>query len=303
MSANFFWSIAALLLTSTGAIVALLKEKSEEQLNRERRRKFIRNVLLVLTVLGFVIGSHQAYRTDADNRTSEEKHRTERATDAQRIAGLNQAIETQTRNNEAQYERHQQELHRLQDLLNDLKTDVATQELRTRMAKLQSQLDKELAPKPRAKLDFTFWQPVMAEREVLTSVYAPVDNNVVRLSFSIVNNSNVTATDVAAWIHICDLCKFHTEPELSMRVPGAPDYERLYRGISLPPLVQWQKLTVEVEVPPKFGSMLVFGKYRCESCEIEANWQRLFVTLGRLPDRTFSTPGSQAKKPQKPHKP
>jgi hypothetical protein len=303
VSTNVLWSVLALLLTSVGAIIALLKEKSEKQSKSERNRKIIRAVLLVLIVLGFMIGVHQAYRTDSDSRASDEKHRTERGIDAQRIAGLNQAIETQTKNNEAQYERHQQELHRLQDLLNELKTDVATQELRKRMATLQSQLDKELAPKPRAKLDFTFWQPGMAEREVLTSVYAPVDDNVVRLSFSIVNNSNVSATDVAAWIHICDLCKFHTEPELSMRVPGAPDYERLYRGISLPPLVQWQKLTVEVEVPPKFGSMLVFGKYRCESCEIETNWQQLFVTLGRLPDRAFTTPGSQVKKPQKPHKP
>jgi hypothetical protein len=302
MTANFWWSIAALALTSASAITALLKEKPDETPSRERKRRITRNILLALTALGLVIGIRQAHSADADSRKSDEKHRVERETDAQRIAGLTQAIETQTKNNETQYGRHQQELHRLQDQLSDLKKDVATQELRKRMAMLQQQLDKELSPKPKAKLDFTFWQSGAIAREVVTSFYAPVQSNVVQFSFSIVNNSNVSAPDISAWIRICDLCKFHTEPELSAHVPGAPDFERLYKGISLPPQVQWQKLSVEVEVPPKFTGMAVYGKYRCESCEIE-DWQKLVVTLGRLPDRTFSTPGSQPKKLQKPHKP
>lgn len=302
MSGTFWWSIAALFLTSLGAITSLLKEKTDEQPERERKRKRIRNVLAVMTGLGFTLGVVQGYRSDVDKKTNETKHKQERDTDAQRIAGLNQSIETQIQNNETQYSRHQQELHRLQDQLSELRKDVATQELRRRMAKLQQQLDKELSPKPKAKLDFTFFQPGAGEREVVSNVYAPVEANVVRFSFSIVNNSNVNAPDVIVWLRICDLCKFHTEPELSVHVPGAPDFERLYRGINLPPQVQWQKLGVEVEIPPKYQRMAVYGKYRCESCELE-DWQQLFVTLGRLPDRTFSTPSSPTKKPQKPRKP
>jgi len=237
------------------------------------------------------------------NKANEVKHAQERDTDKQQIAGLNQAIETQIQNNERQYLRHQQELLALRDQVTDLKKDVATQELRKKMAILQARIDKTLTPRPLAKLQSGFLQTLGTENEIVDEIYAPVDGSVVTFDFTLLNQSKVFAKSVLLWLRICTACKFHKEPAGAQLVPGALPSERLYSGIYLPPGVEWQKMTVEIEVPPApTGRVEIGTRYRCEECEIEEDYHKMGILLGRVPVPNF-TPPQPSKKPKKPKKP
>jgi len=295
MGVSSWLSIFALAVPSAIAVVSLVKESQERREKGEHPKRWHWYVRFVLTAVGFVAGVILIYLSALSGKSNETRHSQERDSDKQQIAGLNQAIETQIRNNETQYLRHQKELGSLHDQMADLKKDIATQDLRKKMEALQARLDRSLAPKPLAKLETGFWQSGIRD-ELPTEIYAPVDGNIVRFDFTIVNHSDVSAKDVLLWLGICDACKFHTEPQGSQIVPGAPPLERLYRGIYLPPGVGWQKLTVEMEVPPGPANRVeIRTKYRCEDCVIE-NFQRIYLALGRLPGPTFLQPPPQVKK-------
>jgi hypothetical protein len=62
-----------------------------------------------------------------------------------------------------------------------------------KIATLEAQLDKSMAPKPKAKLDFSFYENNIKVGEVHKSEYIPVEGEVVPLSFLIENNSPVSA--------------------------------------------------------------------------------------------------------------
>ncbi len=299
MNSASWLSIAAIVLTSAVAIISLLKESQEKREKQEERpRRWHWYTRFGLTIAGLLTGTLLVYFGEAAKKANETKHGQEREADKLQIAGLNQAIETQTQNNETQYLRHQQELHILQDQVTGLKKDIATQELRTRMQTLQARLDKALAPKPRAKLECSFWTPG-PQNESVTEIYSPAEGNVVTFSFYIMNRSDVYAKDVSLWLRICESCKFHKEPELSQHVPGAPDFDRLFKNFDLAPGVAYQKLTVELEVPPPFTRAGISTSYRCPDCEIEKGLENMWITVGRQPMPNFSQYGQHITKPRK----
>lgn len=299
MSVSSWLSILALAGTSAIAVVSLIKESQERrEKGEDRPRRWHWHVRLTLTAVGFVAGAILIYLSALSSKANETRHNQERDSDKQQIAGLNQAIETQIRNNETQYLRHQKELGSLHDQVADLKKDIATQDLRKKMEALQARLDKSLAPRPLAKLEAGFWESGI-QNDLPTEIYAPLDGNVVSFDFTVANNSDVSAKDVLLWIRICADCKYHREPQGSQNVPGAVPIEREYRGIYLPPGVRWQKLTVEVEVPPSPINQIVIGtRYRCEDCVIE-DYQLMYIRLGRLPVPKFGQPSPVKKKKTK----
>jgi hypothetical protein len=284
VSASSWWSIAALFLTSASAFIALLKEKREK-----RGKRWHRNVLLAFTALGLVVGVFLIRQTSKDASASDQQHQRERQKDVEQIAGLTQSIETQTKNNELQYLRNRDEVHRLQDQLTDLQKQVATEELRKKMDALRVQLDKALAPTPRARLQTGFWMEGIGD-ELRTETYAPADENVVAFSVIVQNVSDVNAKGVNLWLRICGACKFHTEPAGFAHVAGAPDVERLYKFGDLPAGVRSQKMSIEVEVPESITKIAVGTKYRCDNCEIEKDFQQMWVTIGRIPFPKIAPP-------------
>jgi hypothetical protein len=299
MSTGSWLSVAAIALTSAIAVISLIKESQEQ---REKQgghpRRWHWYARFALTIAGLLTGIFLVYLGESARKVNENKHVQERDADKLQIAGLSQSIETQTQNNETQYLRHQQELRALQDQVSDLKKDIATKELRTRMGTLQARLESALAPKPKAKLECSFWSPG-AQAENLTEIYAPAEGNIVTFSFYIMNRSDVYAKDISLWLRICDDCKFHKEPELSQRVPGSPDSDRLFKNFDLAAGVAFQKITVEMEVPPPFTRAGIGTKYRCADCEIEQEYEHLWINVGRQAVPDFSPHGPQTTKPKK----
>jgi hypothetical protein len=294
MSWSSIWAVVALLFTSIIAVIAIYREKPDdnaEQLLLKRRAK---PILYALTGLALFAGVSQIWRTDRENQNNEKKRSQERETDKQQIAGLQQSVGTLKESNQSQYDRNLAELHTLQKQLNDIKIDKASEELRKKIAALEAQLDKSMAPKPKAKLDFSFYENNMKIGEIHKSKYIPVEGEVVPFSFVVENNSPVSATGVSVWVRICLECKFHREPPGSRKVPGAQEFEREYSGIDVPAGVAYQKMDVEIELPRRFNRLPVSFDYRCNECETTGEWQELEVSLGRMPVPGFSTATSAA---------
>jgi hypothetical protein len=280
VSLSSWLSIVALIIASVSAFIALLKEK------RQRRgKRWHRNVLFGLTLCSLSVGIFLIRQTSKESARSEAQHQLDRKGDKEQIAGLTQAVETQTNNNETQYLRYMAEIHRLQDQLTDLKKLAATEEMRRKMDALRVQLDKALAPTPKAKLEPGFWTTGIQD-EVVTQIYSPVEQDVATFGFTINNTSEIDAKAGTAWIRICTLCAYADGTDGSLaHVAGAPDIERMWRVGDLPSGARTQKLTVNVRVPSgRPGRLLeILVKCRCDNCEIEKGWQKLFVTLGGIP--------------------
>jgi hypothetical protein len=277
MSASSWWSIAALFLTSASAFIALLKEKREK-----RGKRWHRNVLFAFTALGLVVGVFLIRQTSKEASASDQQHQRERQKDGEQIASLTQTIEAQTKSNELQYLRNRDEVHRLQDQLTDLEKQVATAELRKKMDALRAQLDKALTPTPKARLQVAFWTDAAGEK-THTETYAPADGDVVAFAIIVLNPSDVNAKAVSLWLRICDGCKFHSEPAGFEHVPGALEIERLFKFGDLPAGTGSQRMNIEIEVPKAGTKVEVATKYRCDNCEIEKDWQPMWVTIGRIP--------------------
>jgi len=238
--------------------------------------------MFILTVVSLFVGIGLIWQTSRENNAAEKRHAGERQSDREQIAGLNRSVETQTQNNETQYVRSRDEIHRLQDQLTDLKKDITTTELRRKLGALEGQLEKALTPAPKARLRTSFWMAGIMN-EPISEIYVPVDENVVTVELLLLNQSDVNAKNGGFWLRICDACKYHKEPVGFQHPLGALEVERLLQFVDLPSGSASQKLTVEIEIPSDaHGKMVILTKYRCENCEIEKDWQQLWVTLGRI---------------------
>lgn len=283
MTLSSWLSIAALIVTSASGFIALLKEKREK-----RGKRWHRNVLFFLTAGGLIVGVALIMQTSRETNKTEAQHRLDRQSDKEQIAGLNQSIETQIRNNETQYSRNIDEIHRLQEQLTELEKHVATEETRKKMDALRAQLEKALAPAPKAKLEPSFWVSPVQEG-VVTEIYAPVDGDVATFDFAIVNHSDIDAKNGSLWIRICGKCEYVDGTDGGLvHLAGAFDNERLHVFGDLPAGARLQKMTVKLRVPT--GStgqkMEVLVKCRCDNCDIEKGWHRLLVTLRGVPFRS-----------------
>jgi hypothetical protein len=184
--------------------------------------------------------------------------------------------------------------------LNEIKNSKSSEELRKKMAVLQAQLDKSLVAKPKAKLEFGFYDSDLKPHEVRLTKYIPVDAGVVKFSFAVMNNSDVNAAQPTLWIRACKECKFHRDPPGSTREQGAPEFERIYSVPEIEPLVAVAQLDVEIEVPRWMTRMPVSLDYRCTGCEVEKDWQTLWADVGQVPIPRFSAPSSTTTAPKKP---
>lgn len=166
MSWSSIWAVVALLFTSIIAVIAIYREKPDENAEQSLLKRRAKPILYALTGLALFAGLSQIWRTDRENQNNEKKRSQEREADKQQITGLQQSVGTLKESNQTQYDRNLAELHTLQKQLNDIKIDKASEELRKKIAALEAQLDKSMAPKPKAKLDFSFYENNMRIGEI-----------------------------------------------------------------------------------------------------------------------------------------
>jgi hypothetical protein len=115
--------------------------------------------------------------------------------------------------------------------IGDLKAEVKTEALQKKLAAVQAELlktQKAMAPGPKAELTFTFVPfdnpPPPAHATPTKEVTLPLNSDgSVHVEFSILNMTEVDATQVEINLAICDQCKFAKEPDGLTKLPGLKD--------------------------------------------------------------------------------
>jgi hypothetical protein len=268
------WLTIIVLFFGFGLSVIDIRREWHER-NKEKKR--FRYWKIALTTLSFAAAIGLVFFTARETDTIERAN-------AEQTAKLQGAVETQTRNNQVQYDRNQSELGKIQGQLADIRTGFATEELRRKIATLEGQLDKSLAPAPKASLQLTFFPTGPGTDGVpvpVTDVISPVgDDGVVHVEFRIINATAVDAIDGSFNVQICGGCKFAKEPTGFTRLPGTPDTERnspiqriLARSVT-------EMRSIDVSVPAAFHDFDMAFNYRCHTCAIVGP-QNLKVRLRR----------------------
>jgi hypothetical protein len=195
----------------------------------------------------------------------------------QKASGAIKRLEGQVQaTNDAQKENTEQFLKSFDKLsaeLSKLQTQAATEELQKELAKVKGELQKTqraLAPGPKAVLAFSFEQPPPGKPVVpSTKVRLPLRaDGTVRVEFTVLNLSDVYATDGEITLRICDICKFAKEPETFLRVSGQPDTARIMPFKQFPPRTSMPTMTVDIS-PPAAPGFLIGIVYRCLTCVID----------------------------------
>jgi hypothetical protein len=283
MNGSSIWAIAALFVATAISIYTLFSEEQKLEVLPPRTRRWRKPVLSFLTVAAFVVGIVQIRKADREAHKANDDHTTEHTADQQQISGLRESVNTLTSVNQIQYERNRDELLKLQDRVNELKLAKLTQEDRKKIADLESQLDKALAPKPKANLKVGFYQPNLQRGQIVSTLDLPANDGVVKFSFLVSNISDTDASKVTVWIRACNECKLHREPPEAIKVPGALEIERIYHMDEVQLGVSVVEHDIEIEVPSWMTRMPVTFDYRCADCEVEKDWQDLWVNVTRAP--------------------
>lgn len=301
MNGSSVLTMVALVVACLVSAFSLFTEKREQEvIIGHTLRRYRKPVLYVFTALTFVFGTWQIWRADKDSRNAEKKHSAEREADGKRISGLQSGITTLTQVNETQYQRNQEQLRGLRDEILKLKLGKLTEQDRAKITSLEAQLDKALAPKPKAVLDFGFYYPDLKQGETRKDLYVTSNGDFIHLPFLVTNVSNVNATGVTIWVRICEVCKFHGEPARSIKAENSPEYDRLYKWPEVAPRVAVGEIVVDLDLPREITRLAVSFQYRCADCVIEDSWKTLWVDVGQLPLSKFSKTAATSKKPIKP---
>jgi len=273
MHASAWLTIGVLLIGFGLSLIDIRREWHE----RSKEKTKFRYWKIVLTTLSFAAAIGLVFFTAKETDTAE------RANAAQ-TAKLQGAVENQTKNNQVQYERNQAELGKIQGQLTDIKTEFATEELRKKITTLEGQLDKSLAPAPKASLQLTFFPTGPATEGVpapVTDTILPVgDDGIVHIEFMVINSTSVDAVDGGYNVQVCDVCKFAKEPSGFSRVPGSRETERnaLFQRLLAKSVSEMR--SVDVNVPVAFHEFEIAFTYRCHTCVVVGP-QNLKVRLRR----------------------
>jgi hypothetical protein len=265
-------TIAILVLGFVTSLVEVWKDWNERGVRKRRFRWW----KLSLTVLGFPIAVLLVWHTYQDASKTESDNKVQ-------IQRLQSAVETQIRNNDTQYERNQTELHNIGGQLIELKTQVATEELRKKITALQDQLAKSLAPAPRALLTFSFYPVGVAADVAVTDVTLPVaPDGSVHVDFIIMNLTSVDALEGDVNLQICDDCKFVKPPDGFSRLAGQSEREMNWPFQHILAKSMVAEKSVDILAPPaKYGTFLMGINYRCRTCVIDTKPSLGLVRLRR----------------------
>lgn len=301
MSWSAFLSVVLLLIPTLLAVYATYRDKPSEPSAGGVLRRHPKPFLYSAAGLAFILGVSQIIWTNRDNKKNESDRASEHHADELQIAALEKAVTTLNDTNQKQYERNQTELSKLRDQLNKIDRNQLTENDKKEIALLQTELNKSMAPKPKAKLDFTFWDSDLKRGEIRPNRYIPAEGKVVKFTFGAINTSEVDAENVSVWIRICDDCKFHAEPGLSVKIPNTLDCDRMYKVPEVQPGVAFNEPEVAIDLPEKFTRMSINFQYRCVDCVVEKDWQTLWADISRSTNPPHaSLPATTSKKPRKP---
>jgi len=263
----------ALLLTIVGATLSFLaatfgafKEKHDPTAKDARRKLIFKWIAIGIFIASFVT----TFVTSIDSERG-------KAVSNAQITSLNKSITTLQDINKIQHQQDLDELRKVNAQLSDLKTDVATVDLRKRMGALQGELDKYLNANPKIELQSGIWT---SQQAPLTSeLYIPVEGTHARFDIGLRNGTSTYAKNIEMWLNICTDCGFLSEPKDSQMLAADGPKMRYWREINLAPHIGYNS-AIELDVPRQFTEMRLVLRYACENC-LQTTDKMLTLKLGR----------------------
>jgi hypothetical protein len=266
MSLSLWLTIIGAAFTFVGAVVGAFKEKHKPDAEDAQRKRIFKWVTVFIFIASFVT----TCVISVDSERS-------KAVSGGQITELNNSIATLQSVNKTQHEQDLVELQRVNSQLSDLKTGIATEELRKKMSVLQSELDQYLKSNPKIELESGLW--TSQNDPLVSELYIPVEGTKAKFEVGLRNETPTYAKNVEMWVMICRDCKFSSEPKNSIMLPENGPQMRYWRGISLATKVSYNA-TVEIDVPRPYTEMSANVRYTCENC-LQTSDKALKLALGR----------------------
>jgi hypothetical protein len=179
-------------------------------------------------------------------------------------------------------------LGKLSDKVADLQTKAATEELKKKMAIVQTELEdtRKALVQPKATLIFTFdpyKNPTSADEFVpVTETTLPLNaDGSVHIEFSVVNATEAAASDGELTFQICDQCKFLKQPAGFKSLPGQSASQINMPFDRLLPLSSLSSLAADVIPPTSTQAFRVQLIFRCKTCTLIKSPPQAVVHIAR----------------------
>jgi hypothetical protein len=268
------WFLASVpYLLAVGSILLGLFEiiKDREDYEKARLNKPVAIIFVVVGVLQIISLLRDASdRKEAGKNISDLKGQ---------VTAANKA---QTDNTALYIESFGKMSTKLTALETEIRTDALkqqNQELQKKIGGLQTELQstEKILNGPKASLTFTFapYQNGPTGITPITDItLSKQPDGTLHFEFSILNNTDVDATQITINLVICDLCRFAKEsPELS-KVRGLSENRRFAEIPILHAKELFRVLGVDVIVPSSLGGIEVGFEYRCHSCSLDNKYSK-----------------------------
>jgi hypothetical protein len=261
---NYIPSLATVLL----ALMQLAKDWGAHQSNW--RRAFVL-VLIMLLGVGSAINIHYSSRRAGIQHVEDQKQ----------ISGLEKAVETANKDQEANTKVFVKSFEDMGQKLNGLETQLKTAGLQKEAERLRTDLAETRAAltPPKAQFAASFGQisETLDNLGVRNISVTHSPDETVAFTITVVNKSPIQAKNGSITVRICNLCEFAEEPKRLTRPPSAPPSDR---SLTFPFFEAGtsENIPLKLKISVAHGIMDVDVTVRCENCTVDPK-TKLFVSF------------------------
>lgn len=243
---------------------------------KDHKNPWLRKAVVGSYVCVGILTGASIYLDSAEKRITGDRNAEEKRIAGERFAALQKNFDSVTKAQADTVEFFLKSLSGLNKELSDLKTKVATGPLQQKITTLEGELQKTqraLAPGPKAVLAFSFVPfsnpPPPGKVVPASTVSLPVlPDGSVHVEFTVLNMTDVPATDVTITVILCDACKFAKEPPGSKRLPNHTERQRLWEFKLLTGRTALETRSVDILVSGNASFFVVGVDYRCGNCVV-----------------------------------
>jgi hypothetical protein len=260
------WSYVSMLAMMLLAVLQLAKDWGAHKTNWRRA-----SVVIVIVLIG-IAGAINLLRSNT-------KAYNQHTADQKQIAGLQHAVETANRSQEANTKIFVQSFQEMTQKLSGLETRLKTVGLQKEAAQLKKELEstRKALDIPKSELVTTLGS-VTDKLENLNVTEAPalLVGDTISVTLTVFNKTDVQAKRGSIFVRICKLCTFAEEPARFRKIIGAGDYDREMVFDAIPAKTAIV-ISLKIRLPLNLEHRIeVDVTSRCENCAV-LPMQHLFV--------------------------
>src|SRR5256885_3229546 len=199
--------MSATLLSLLGILIAFLlqllgqiKDPHDPVAKGAKRKRIVKLISIPLLVVSLAIAGYSSLKSESDKAKS-----------TGQVTGLTDSVKALQSVNKTQHEQDIAELQKVNSQLSDLKTGIATQELRKKLSALQGELDQYLQANPKIELQSGLW--TSQGNPLVSELYIPVEGTKAKFVVGLRNTTPAYARNVEMWVTICTACKYSSRSE------------------------------------------------------------------------------------------